>query len=434
MKEMRDSGISWIKKIPKNWKIKPIKANLSIFSGATPSSSKAEYWDGNIVWVTPADYKTKDRYIFKGKRTITQKGYDSCNCSIVPPQSIIFSKRAPVGSVALSAVSLCTNQGCLSCVAQNNVNPLYFYFIMSVIPELFEIESAGTTFKEISLQKFSNFKLPTPPIEEQQRISDFLDSKCSDIDSIKKGIEKEIETLEEYKKSVITQAVTKGLDKNAEMKNSGIPWIGKIPENWTVMRTRNIAYISIGLVTTMTANYVGKEEGVPLIRNSNIKCNQISYENMAFLSNKFAIANQNRRLHEGQIVTVHTGDIGTSAIIPKKMDGCLGFATIQSTPNSQFINPKFLCWEYNSTFFKNQCIAYCTGDGRQNLNLYDFINLRVIVPPVHEQLEIASHLDSKCSDIDSIISDKQKQLETLDEYKKSLIYEYVTGKKEVPDA
>ena len=211
----------------------------------------------------------------------------------------------------------------------------------------------------------------------------------------------------------------------AEMKDSGIHAIGRIPKEWNVVRTKYLSNISIGLVTTMTENYVEKEEGVPLIRNGNIRCNKIDVNGMVFLDKRFAEKNKHRQLHTGQIATVHTGDVGTSIVIPEEYDGCLGFATIQSTPYKG-VSSDFLCWFYNSAAFKNQCIECSTGDGRQNLNLYDFVDLFVAIPKYDLQSKIASFLDKKCAEIDSLHTDIEKQIETLEEYKKSIITEAVT--------
>lgn len=211
----------------------------------------------------------------------------------------------------------------------------------------------------------------------------------------------------------------------AEMKDSGIHAIGRIPKEWNVVRTKYLSNISIGLVTTMTENYVEKEEGVPLIRNGNIRCNKIDVNGMVFLDKRFAEKNKHRQLHTGQIATVHTGDVGTSIVIPEEYDGCLGFATIQSTPYKG-VSSEFLCWFYNSAAFKNQCIECSTGDGRQNLNLYDFVDLFVAIPKYDLQSKIASFLDKKCAEIDSLHTDIEKQIETLEEYKKSIITEAVT--------
>lgn len=212
-----------------------------------------------------------------------------------------------------------------------------------------------------------------------------------------------------------------------EMKDSGIEWIGEIPKDWEVVRTKNISDISIGLVTTMTSNYVDDvEEGVPLIRNGNIRCNYIDSKGMVYLSRKFAEQNSHRLLRKGHIATVHTGDIGTSVVIDEEYDCSMGFATIQSIPHTDKVYTQYLCWYYNSEVFKMQCIAFCTGDGRQNLNLYDFVDFKVILPSIREQKLISDYIDKKCIEIDNLIADIQKQIDTLEQYKKSVITEAVT--------
>ena len=170
---MKDSGISWIGAIPENWKISKIKNHFNIIAGSTPDSLNPLYWDGNIIWVTPADYKTSDKFISNGRKNITKKGYNSCNTTIVPKGSIIFSKRAPIGSVAIASNPLCTNQGCLSCVVKDKSNITYYYYIMASFTNEFELLGSGTTFKEISASDFGNFAIPFPPLAEQQAIADF---------------------------------------------------------------------------------------------------------------------------------------------------------------------------------------------------------------------------------------------------------------------
>ena len=169
-RKMKDSGIEWIGEIPEGWEIRKIKNNFSIYAGATPKSEKVEYWDGNIPWITPADYKTADKYVSCGRKSLTSRGYNSCGTTLVPTGSIIFSKRAPVGSVVIAKNALCTNQGCLACVPHEEVNSAYFYYCMSIFTEQFELVSSGTTFKEIAASTFVNFLLPYPPLSQQNEI------------------------------------------------------------------------------------------------------------------------------------------------------------------------------------------------------------------------------------------------------------------------
>lgn len=205
---MKDSGVEWIGSIPEEWKISSVKSLFNIISGATPKSDIQEYWDGDIIWVTPSDFKTEDVFVSQGKRNISLKGLKSCSTTMVPINSIIFSKRAPIGLVAINKNELCTNQGCLSCVNIFEQNIKYFYYVMSICTEQFNLLGSGTTFKEISATKFSLFSLPQPSVAEQQQIADYLDDKCGKIDQLIAIKQQKIDKLQQYKKSLIYEYVT----------------------------------------------------------------------------------------------------------------------------------------------------------------------------------------------------------------------------------
>lgn len=203
------SHINWIGDIPKGWKTYALKWLMKLNAGATPKSDDETLWDGDISWITPADYKTEDIYISRGRRNISQKGINSCATTILPENSIIFSKRAPIGLVVINDKPLCTNQGCIGCIP-NPTRALskYYYYTLSIYKEQFELYGSGTTFKEISATNFANFTVPVPPIDEQQSISEYLDAKCGEINKLIEIKCQKIETLREYRKSVIYEAVT----------------------------------------------------------------------------------------------------------------------------------------------------------------------------------------------------------------------------------
>ena len=208
MRVMKDSGVEWIGQIYKDFAIKRIKHSFNIFSGGTPNTSNTNYWDGDIPWLTPADFKTSDIYVFSGKRNITKMGYQNCSSAIFPKNSIIFSKRAPIGTVALAANKLCINQGCFALVNKGKADTKFYYYVLSIYTTLFDFFGSGTTFKEISALTFKNIVLPCPPITEQHKIADFLDHKSSEIDQTISEKQQQLETLAEYKKSLIYEYVT----------------------------------------------------------------------------------------------------------------------------------------------------------------------------------------------------------------------------------
>ncbi|WP_443976461.1 restriction endonuclease subunit S [Treponema succinifaciens] len=204
----KDSGIEWLGEIPEEWEVRALKTIFRIFSGTTPKSDIIEYWDGDVNWVTPADFKTEDVYVENGKRNISENGFSDCSLELIPINSLIFSKRAPIGKVCINRNEMCTNQGCLACVKKINLSIKFFYYLLSSLTEYFEVLGSGTTFKEISLTSFSDFKVLFPPISEQKSIAKFLDAKCAQIDSLISEKQSLIKDLAEYKKSLIFEAVT----------------------------------------------------------------------------------------------------------------------------------------------------------------------------------------------------------------------------------
>lgn len=205
---LKDSGVKWIGMIPEDWKTTSTKSIFEIIAGATPDSGNLNNWNGDIRWITPADYKTEDVFVDSGRRNLSQLGYDSCSTTLIPAGNIIFSKRAPIGLVAINNKELCTNQGCLSCINKKNVSVKYFYYQMSVYTEYYELFGSGTTFKEISAQKFGAFMLAFPPKNIQENIAKYLDYKCDDIAKLIAIKQQKIEQLIEYKKSLIYEYVT----------------------------------------------------------------------------------------------------------------------------------------------------------------------------------------------------------------------------------
>ena len=169
-REMKDSGIPWIGEIPADWSLIATKRLYKIESGATPKSENSDYYDGSIPWITPADFKTNDVFVFCGRRNITELGLNSCGTILIQAKSIIFSKRAPIGAVAINKVDLCTNQGCLSCIPKVDLEVKYFYYAMSIFTKQYNLLGTGTTFKEISTTDFANFVLPYPSLYQQQKM------------------------------------------------------------------------------------------------------------------------------------------------------------------------------------------------------------------------------------------------------------------------
>ena len=431
---MKDSGIKWIGEIPEKWSSNKIKDDFNVFSGATPKSDNPEYWDGDIRWITPADFKTEDVYIQKGSRNISREGYNSCGTTIVPSGSIIFSKRAPIGTVGISSSELCTNQGCLSCVPKAEVDSKFYYYLFSVLTEQFNLYGTGTTFKEISFDNFVNFKIITPSEEEQVRIADFLDKKVSEIDAV---ISKTKESIEDYKKlkqSIITEAVTKGLDPNVEMKESGIEWIGRYPETWITLQIKYASWLKgrIGWDGLKSTEYT--EEGPYLITGTDFKSGAINWSTCVHITKERFDEDELLHIKEGDLLITKDGTVGKLAIVkncPAEVSLNSGVLLIRNNRRYKY-DVNYMYYVLMSNQFKLWYELSNVGNSTiKHLYQEQFYDFEFTYPSMNEQKQIVAYLDNQCSKYDGLIFKKEQVIAELEQYKKSLIYEYVTGKKEV---
>lgn len=420
-REMKDSGVEWIGEIPENWDVLPIKRNYRIVAGATPKSDKPENWDGEIPWITPSDYKTEDKYILSGKKSITEKGYNSCSTTMVPANSIIFSKRAPVGTVAISANELCTNQGCLSCVPLNKSNSVFGYYSMIAGKNAFEMAALGTTFMEISADAFANMKLPYCGITEQQQIVHFLDRKCTAIDTAIEKTKKSIEKLEEYKKAVITKAVTNGIDPNAKMKDSGVEWCPQIPEHWSVVNPKALFSQRTERILPGDKQLTASQEHGIIYQDEYTKA---TGSRVVAVIRDFSIL---KHVEPNDFVISMRSFQGGLEYSEKR--GCISSAYVMLIPNTKYVYPPFYRWFFKSSKYINalQSTSNFVRDG-QAMRYSHFIQIPLFVIPLTEQKQIANYLESKVNAIMALILKKQMAITKWEEYKKSLIYYAVTGK------
>lgn len=432
-RKMKDSGIEWIGEIPEGWEIRKIKNNFMIYAGATPKSEKAEYWDGGIPWITPADFKTTDKYVSYGRKSLTALGYDSCGSTLVPAGSIIFSKRAPVGSVVIAKNTLCTNQGCLACIPNDAVNSTYFYYCMSIFTEQFELVSAGTTFKEIAASTFASFLLPCPPLSQQNEIVNFLDKESSRIDSMLSKTRSSIEEYKKLKQAVITQAVTKGVRGEREMKDSGVEWIGEIPKKWNRCKLNSICTFING---DRSKNYPSSKDfqdiGIPFIGADSLNGFFVDTYSARHISPAKYASMGGLKITQGDILyTLRGSTIGKNAIANFN-DGTIASSLVGIRVKSPFLaSSSFLFYWLNSPNEFVQRDLCINGSTAPNLSAENVAQFFIYIPDITEQHEIADYLDAKCAEIDRLIAKKEQLVKELESYKKSLIYEVVTGKREV---
>lgn len=424
----KDSGVEWIGEIPEHWGVKPLKRVFKIINGGTPSSSEESYWNGEIVWVTPNDLsKLTEACIVDSERKITQDGLHNCSARIVPKGSIVISTRAPIGYVAIAGVPLCTNQGCKSLVAINKVNPKYFYYWMHSISFYLNVLGQGTTFIELSNSSLSMVELLTPSINEQKAIANFLDQKTAVIDDLIADKEKLIELLQEKRQAIITEAVTKGLNPNVRMKDSGIEWIGEIPEHWNNKKISWIFNIIGSGTTPSTSNLEYYDGDVPWVNTGDLNDGYL-YETSKMITDLALKDYSTLKFYpiDTLLIAMYEATIGKlsiTKIIATTNQACCALAQPKN------VNIKFIFYWFLAN--RNHIIAMAYGGGQPNISQNLIKSLRINLPEKHEQNAIVNFLDQKTAEIDSLVTETKNQIEKLKEYRQSLISEAVTGKIDV---
>ena len=424
MREMKDSGNEWIGNVPATWERCKIKNVISsIGSGTTPTSSNIDYYNSeDICWIQSGDlYKTS--YISNTAVSLSAKALHLSALQIyAAPFIVVAMYGASVGNIAISTIDACSNQACC-CIKPDNNNDLKFmYYWLSMCKIDFLSQSIGGGQPNISQSKIKNQFYYRPQLSEQKVIANFLDSKCSEIDAISADIQKEIEILEQYKRSVITEAVTKGLNPDVEMKDSGIEWVGNIPVHWDV---RPLYYY---FAERKKKNYLGQEQNLLSLSYGKVIRKDINTSE-GLLPDSF---NGYNIIEPGDIVlrltdlqndkrSLRTGLVKEHGIITS------AYVTLKAAKE---VVPEY--FHYLLHAYDVMKVLYNMGNGvRQGLNYSELSKMHIVAPPLDEQKNIAARLDCVCKGIESIIASKKQQLAVIDSYKKSLIYEYVTGKKEV---
>lgn len=423
MVEMKDSEIKWIGNIPKHWEVHPV---YSYFSERKNKNRLGK--EQNLLSLSYGNIIKKDINSNGGLLPESFNTYNIIeeNDIIIRPTDLQNDKRSlRTGLVKEHGI---ITSAYIDMKPKKEVNSHYFHYLLHSydIQKVFYNMGNGVR-QALNFSEFSKLMVFAPPLKEQNKIADFLDEKCTEIDSISAEIQEQVDTLEEYKKSVITEAVTKGLNPNAEMKDSGIEWIGQIPKGFEIKRIKHIGIYRNGLTYSPTET-VDEKDGTLILRSSNVQNGKIVLDDNVYVSS--SIPKRLMVQKDDILICSRNGSrelIGKNAIIENDIIASFGaFMMIY-----RCVSPKYMYYILNSNIFSYYLGSFFTSTINQ-LTGSNFGNMKIVYcNDISSQNEIVDYLDSKCLKIDGAIKDKQKQLEILDEYKKTLIYEYVTGKKEV---
>lgn len=428
MREMKDSGIDWIGKIPKSWKVSTIKREYSFQTGWTPSTDKDDYFDGDNIWANISDLKQKT--IFESQKHISDEAVQVSSMNISPKGSLMYAFKLSVGAVSFCGCDMYTNEAIATFLPEkNSLDYLYYLAPLAIIKNANENIYGA---KLLNQQLIRNAKIILPPVDEQHQIAKYLDENCAKIDAVIARQQEAIEKLKAYKLSVITEAVTKGLIPNVPMKDSRLEFMGEVPEHWRMIRLKFLMTHIIDCPHE-TPNYSSDGDYL-VIRTADEDFGFLRADEDMYRLDETEYQNRIRRLplDKDDIVYGREGERwGLACLVPESNRYCLGQRMMQFRCNTDIILPEFAMWELNSRYVYLQGSVDTIGSTSPHVNISTMRNYIIPVPPLSEQRVIVEVIRNKTNRIDREVKKRERLIDKLTEYKKSLIYEVVTGKREV---
>lgn len=421
-RKMKDSGVEWIGEIPEDWEV---VRNKNLFKNKKEIVGN-EFETIDRLALTLKGVIDRDKLESGGLQPTNFNTYQKVN-----KNNLIF-KLIDLENINTSRVGLAHKDGMVSpayvVLYSNSLKKdirYYHYFYLSMWHRnIFNMLGDGGVRSNLNKTDLLNLNTLKINYNEQKSIADFLDKKTQEIDNIISKTKKAIEEYKRYKQSLITETVTKGLDENVEMKYSGIEWIGEIPKHWGLER------LKYSFLEHKSKNIGNKEKNVLSLSYGNIVKRNIK-DNFGLLPESFESYNI---VKPGVIVLRLTdlqNDKKSWRVGISKQIGIItsAYVSLLNKDKKNRYSPYYYYFIHSLDYKK---VFYNLGDGvRQSMSYMDIGNIEIVIPPLKEQKQIANYLDNKCSQIDQIISTKEKFLREMEAYKKSLIYETVTGKREV---
>ena len=430
---MKESGIDWIGQIPEEWEVKDIKHIFEeIGSGSTPKSDNEIFYDGDINWIQSGDLYQTDT-VTSVSKTISYQGFKSTSALKIykHPFIALAMYGASVGNVAISCIDACVNQAVVVMLGSSEKVGFGKYAIEASKSNLI-FSAQGGTQPNISQNLIKNWSIPQPDSSEQTKIADFLDKKTAQLDKAKALLEEQIQKLKDYRASLIYETVTKGLDKTSPMKDSGIDWIGQVPQGWGVKPIKHV--VATPVTDGPHETPLLCETGIPFlsaeaVKNGvldfNYKRGYISLQDHERFKKKISPKKDDIFIVKSGATTGNVGIVNTDEIFdiwsPLALIRCKKSLAVQ----------KYIYYYLISNIFKAQVEFNWSFGTQQNIGMGIIENIKLILPPLSEQTKISDFLDKKTVQIDQLIQIKNKQIKNINKQRQTLIYDYVTGKRRV---
>ena len=420
----RDSGVEWLGEVPEGWITWKITHGFQqVGSGTTPKSDDMQYYNGEIPWVTTSELR--ETVITDTKSKLTEKALnDYSSLHIYPPETLLFAMYgATIGRMGLLKTHATVNQACCAFTDSKFLYPKFtFYWLWMRRPILITL-SVGGGQPNLSQDDLRTIRIPAPSLPEQRAIAAFLDRETGRIDALIAKKERQVELLQEKRAALISHAVTKGLDPDVKMRDSGVEWLGGVPEEWEVKRVKSFTAMHKQGYYTEQA-YIG--EGIKLARITDIDdFGNVFFKNMPFV----AISPNDERsfeLKNGDFLFARSGTIGRFGLVRNPERSV--FASYLILFRFKGVEKEFLRYAFGSNIFKEGLISTLHGGANQNVHAENIKEQFLAEPPHPDQRAIVAFLDRETGRIDTLTAKIRESISKLREYRTALISAAVTGK------
>lgn len=417
----KDSGVEGLGEIPAHWKVRRLKFAAHIEAGQSPSSdSVAAGADGLPFLQGNAEFGPR----YPLPHLVCSEASKRAKVS-----DLLLSVRAPVGALNIADQPYGIGRGLCAITPGDDFEPQFCYYVLWAVRFRLDAVSTGSTYEAVTASEVGDLPALLPSRHEQRAIAAFLDREMAKIDALlaKKG--RLVELLQEKRIALITQAVTRGFEPNVPMKDSGVEWLGEIPAHWAVRRFKTATRrVDVGIAEAATHAYA--DEGVPILRATNVRANRIVGEDVLRIQPWFAEKNRSKYLLTGDLVTVRTGVPGTTAVVPSDFNRSQCFTMLISTPAKDQVS-EFLSYFLNSGSARNYFEVEGWGTAQTNISVPILQRIPTPVPPEPEQRAIVEYIRSHVARIDGLSANIEAGIDRLKEFRAALISAAVTGRIDV---
>ncbi|RQO81356.1 restriction endonuclease subunit S [Acidovorax sp. FJL06] len=432
--EYKDSGVAWLGEVPGHWETwKVAHAFGSIGSGTTPPSSEEHWYDSvGTPWVTTGELR--ENIIFETSKSVTDAALEKFSALRIHPAGslVVAMYGATIGRLGILGVDAVTNQACCVLSSPRHLDIAFTYYWLQGFKQIIiDLFSTGGGQPNINQDTVASLRIPAPGLPEQTSIATFLDRETAKIDTLVAEQEKLIALLQEKRQAIISHAVTKGLDPNVPMKDSGVEWLGEIPAHWQMSPLKWLTQPTRPIMYGIVLPGPDVDEGIPILKGGNVKPSRMNLTEMARTTPDIEQPYARARLKASDLVYSIRGTIGDCEVVPPELEGSNITQDVARIAIDTSACHTWARWTLLSAPVREELACGSLGAAVRGVNIFDLKRVAFPTPPLAEQVAIAAHIDKETGRLEALLAEAQSLIALLQERRTALISSAVTGQIDV---